>query len=127
MKLARYGEPGEEKPALADKAGRLRGLNQLYADVDAQLLAPDHLEALARIDPESLPPLPGDPRLRIPCSGMTKFVCIGLNYSDHAPIEPVWLKPGDLVELGITGLRTQRRRVVTWKTPEPHRIARKAS
>lgn len=96
MKLARYGPAGQERPALLDSQGKLRDLSIHVADIAGPALAPDSLTRLARIDPESLPLVAGVPRLG-PCVGSVgKFLCIGLNYSDHAaetgatvPPEPV--------------------------------------
>ena len=96
MKLLRYGPRGAEKPGLLDDAGRIRNLSGIVADIAGETLTPAGLGALRRIDPSSLPLVEGDPRLG-PCVGRVgKFVCIGLNYSDHAaetgakvPAEPV--------------------------------------
>ena len=96
MKLVRYGEPGEERPGLLDASGVIRDLSREIPDVVGATLSPDLLADLAALDPESLPPVPGQPRLG-PCVGQVgKFLCIGLNYSDHAaetgatvPPEPV--------------------------------------
>jgi len=96
MKLVRYGEPGEERPGLVDASGVIRDLSREIPDVVGATLSPDLLADLAVLDPESLPPVPGQPRLG-PCVGQVgKFLCIGLNYSDHAaetgatvPPEPV--------------------------------------
>ena len=96
MKLARYGSPGRERPAVVDAAGALRDLSAVIADIDGATLAPDSLAALRAIDPLSLP-LVQQPYRFGPCVGdVGKFLCIGLNYSDHAaetgatvPAEPV--------------------------------------
>lgn len=101
MKLVRVGPPGAEKPALLDGQGRLRDLSQQVADIAGDALAPDTLARLRRLDPESLPPVAGDPRIGPCVGGVGKIVCVGLNYSDHAaeagmavPPEPVlFLKP----------------------------------
>ncbi|MGU3492934.1 fumarylacetoacetate hydrolase family protein [Xanthobacteraceae bacterium A53D] len=96
MKLARYGAPGAEKPALVSADGVLRDLSGVIADIDATLLSDEGLARLAAIDPASLPVVEGQPRFGVPWTGITKFVCIGLNYSDHAaesglavPSEPI--------------------------------------
>jgi len=96
MKLVRYGRPGKEKPGLIDAAGQLRSLADVVPDIGPAQLAPRALARLARLDPESLPKVRGTPRLGVPFSGSTKFVAIGLNYSDHAaetgnpvPTEPI--------------------------------------
>lgn len=96
MKLCRYGAPGMERPGLIDEHGALRDLSGLCADIEPRHLAPEGLASLAAIDPAGLPRVAGTPRLGVPYAGMSKFVCIGLNYSDHAaeagmavPSEPI--------------------------------------
>lgn len=94
MKLVRYGETGSEKPGLIDDQGQLRDLSAHVTDIAGDMLA--DLDKLKAIDPASLPVVEGEPRLG-PCVGQIgKFICIGLNYSDHAaesgmevPPEPV--------------------------------------
>ena len=96
MKLVRYGQPGEEKPGLVDADGHLRDLSIVAGDIAGKTLMPDAMAHLASIDPTSLPRVTGSPRIG-PCVGhVGKFVCIGLNYADHAaesgmavPREPV--------------------------------------
>ena len=84
MKLARYGLQGEERPALVDAGGQLRDLSAHVADISGATLTPTGLAALAVLDPASLPLVEGEPRLG-PCVGSVgKFLCIGLNYADHA-------------------------------------------
>lgn len=84
MKLLRYGPVGAEKPGVLDKAGNLRDLSGHVADISGAVLDDASLEKLRAIDPESLPVLEGTPRIG-PCVGtIGKFMCIGLNYSDHA-------------------------------------------
>ncbi|MFG1190979.1 fumarylacetoacetate hydrolase family protein [Xanthobacter flavus] len=96
MKLCRYGAPGAEKPGLVDGDGRLRDLSGICADIGPREISPGGLAALAAVDPASLPEVEGRPRFGVPYSGMSKFICIGLNYSDHAaeagmavPDEPI--------------------------------------
>ena len=96
MKLVRYGEKGAEKPGLIDKSGQLRDLSAHVKDLDGAAYAPDSLKKLAAIDPASLPAVSGKPRFGAPVTGISKFVAIGLNYSDHAketgaaiPTEPI--------------------------------------
>lgn len=96
MKLCRIGDPGQEKPAIVDDQGRLRDLSRVRSTFDADMLSPDGLAQLAEIDPESLPLVDGSPRYGVPYSGISKFICIGLNYADHAaesnlpiPDEPI--------------------------------------
>lgn len=94
MKFARYGERGAEKPALVDANGNLRDLSAHVDDIAGDVLT--RLDDLKSIDPESLPLVEGEQRLGA-CVGQTgKFICIGLNYADHAaesgmevPPEPV--------------------------------------
>ncbi|WP_336080261.1 fumarylacetoacetate hydrolase family protein [Thalassospira sp. CH_XMU1448-2] len=94
MKFARYGERGAEKPALVDAKGNLRDLSAHVDDIAGDVLT--RLDDLKSIDPESLPLVEGEQRLGA-CVGQTgKFICIGLNYADHAaesglevPPEPI--------------------------------------
>ncbi|MCX7660200.1 MAG: fumarylacetoacetate hydrolase family protein [Caldimonas manganoxidans] len=105
MKLMRYGEPGRERPALVDAQGRVRDLSGVMTDITAQTLTPEGLEALRRLDVQALPVVEAPGRVAPPWTGMGKFVCVGLNYSDHAaeagmpvPKEPIlFLKPNDCV------------------------------
>ena len=96
MKLLRYGKSGYEKPGLLDRLDQLRDLSGVINNLDAQALSPASLKKLRAIDPESLPLVKGKPRLGVPYTGISKFVAVGLNYSDHAaeagmpvPTEPV--------------------------------------
>jgi len=96
MKLVRYGKPGKEKPGLIDAEGKLRDLSGVIADIGPDQLSPKSLARLARIKPDKLPAVRGKPRFGVPLTGSTKFVAIGLNYSDHAaetgspvPKEPI--------------------------------------
>lgn len=96
MKLLRYGEKGQEKPGLLDNNGNIRDLSAHIPDVAGQALEAASLQALAALDPATLPLVEGSPRIG-PCVGQVgKFICIGLNYADHAaesnmpvPTEPV--------------------------------------
>lgn len=93
MKLLRYGPHGAERPGILDGEGRIRDLSGVIPDVAGEVLT--RLDTL-HVDPETLPLVEGSPRLG-PCVGGTgKFICIGLNYSDHAaetgakvPSEPI--------------------------------------
>jgi 2-keto-4-pentenoate hydratase/2-oxohepta-3-ene-1,7-dioic acid hydratase in catechol pathway len=96
MKLLRYGNPGAEKPGLLDRNGAVRDLSAHAADIGGAAISPASLEKLASLDPLSLPLVPGNPRLGPCIAGTGKFICIGLNYADHAaesglsvPPEPV--------------------------------------
>ena len=84
MKLLRYGQQGQEKPGLLDGQGRLRDLSGVIPDVAGDALLPAALDRLRGLDAAALPLVPGTPRLG-PCVGhVGKFICIGLNYADHA-------------------------------------------
>lgn len=84
MKLVRYGAPGQEKPGLIDAQGQLRDLSGHVDDITGATLSGPALARLQALDPESLPPVSDNPRMG-PCVGnIGKFMCIGLNYSDHA-------------------------------------------
>jgi 2-keto-4-pentenoate hydratase/2-oxohepta-3-ene-1,7-dioic acid hydratase in catechol pathway len=96
MKLLRYGPPGREKPGLRDSDGNIRDLSKTIVQIDDAMLSPRNLAKLARIRPETLPIVKGKPRLGVPYAGISKFVAVGLNYSDHAaesgmpiPSEPI--------------------------------------
>jgi 2-keto-4-pentenoate hydratase/2-oxohepta-3-ene-1,7-dioic acid hydratase in catechol pathway len=95
MKLMRVGQPGQEKPAILDADGHIRDLSAHVKDIGGEAISPEGLEKIARIDLASLPIL-SDDRIGACVAGTGKFICIGLNYSDHAaetgakvPPEPV--------------------------------------
>jgi len=96
MKLLRFGNRGQERPGALDSEGQIRDLSGVVADIAGAALLPDSLEGLRQIDLHTLPLVAGSPRLG-PCIGSVgKFLCIGLNYSDHAaessmavPAEPI--------------------------------------
>jgi 2-keto-4-pentenoate hydratase/2-oxohepta-3-ene-1,7-dioic acid hydratase in catechol pathway len=94
MKLVRYGARGAEKPGMLDAAGGIRDLSGVIGDLAGDVLG--HLDRLNAVDPAQLPLVGGDPRLGACVGGVGKFMCIGLNYADHAaeagmriPSEPV--------------------------------------
>lgn len=96
MKLLRYGPLGEEKPGMLDANGVLRDLSHHVSDIAGAALSPASLAKLSALDPETLPVVTGTPRLGSCVAQPAKFMCIGLNYSDHAaesgmavPVEPV--------------------------------------
>ena len=105
MKLVRFGQPGREKPALVDRQGSLRDLSQHVPDIAGAALLPETLDRLRRLDPATLPEIPGNPRIGACVGAVGKIVCVGLNYSDHAaesgmavPTEPVlFLKPSSSI------------------------------
>jgi len=97
MKLLRYGQPGQEKPGLLDRDGQIRDLSALIRDIDGEALAPASLDRLRRLDPATLPPVAGTPRLGACVANVPKIVAIGLNYRLHAqeagmaiPQEPIF-------------------------------------
>jgi 2,4-didehydro-3-deoxy-L-rhamnonate hydrolase len=96
MKLLRHGAKGAEKPALIDAQGRVRDLSKVLPDITAAVLSPTSLQRLRDIKIDTLPIVEQPGRMAPPWSGLTKFICVGLNYADHAaesgmavPAEPV--------------------------------------
>ena len=125
MKLLRYGPKGHEKPGVLDASGRIRDLSAHIADVGGAALTPANLARLKALDIQTLPLVDGIPQQTVrlgACVGQVgKFVCIGLNYADHAaesnmpiPKEPVvfnkWTSaivgPDDDVEIPRGSTRT---------------------
>ena len=96
MKLMRHGAKGAERPALVDAQGKLRDLSGMLRDIGTSTLEPAALARLQSIDVATLPVVESPGRIAPPWSGMGKFICVGLNYADHAaesgvavPAEPV--------------------------------------
>jgi 2-keto-4-pentenoate hydratase/2-oxohepta-3-ene-1,7-dioic acid hydratase in catechol pathway len=96
MKLLRVGDVGEERPAIIDAEGALRDLSGIVGDIAGATLLPESIERLREINLKDLPLVAGSPRIGACVGGVGKFICIGLNYSDHAaesgmavPAEPV--------------------------------------
>ena len=96
MKLLRVGAPGAEKPCMVGPDGQYRDLSGAVRDFDAEALSPAGLARLAALDPASLPVVPPGERVGPPVPRPVNFVCIGLNYADHAaeagapiPKEPI--------------------------------------
>jgi len=96
MKLIRWGAKGAEKPGLVDADGALRDLSGHLAEIAPELLSPMGLARLRAIDTAGLPEIPAGARLGMPLTGVSKIVCVGLNYADHAaetgakiPKEPI--------------------------------------
>ena len=121
MKLLRYGPAGREKPGLLDEDGNVRDLSGHVADIAGDVLLPGSLARLKALDAASQPRVEGNPRLGACVGGTRKFICIGLNYSDHAaetgaqiPPEPiVFMKatsaivgPNDTIEIPRNALKT---------------------
>ena len=84
MKLVRWGEAGAEKPGLIDGEGGLRDLSGQVADIDGTTLSDEALDRLRALDPATLPAVEGEQRFGACVGSIGKFLCIGLNYSDHA-------------------------------------------
>lgn len=114
MKLLRYGQPGEERPAMLDAQGKLRDLSGVIEDLSDNALLPASLDKLRKLNTDALPLVEGNPRIAACVGNVGKFICIGLNYADHAaetgaeiPKEPVvfskWTSaivgPNDAVEI----------------------------
>ena len=96
MKLLRYGSAGREKPGILDSHGRIRDLSTVIPDLAGEALHPDALDRLRDLDTGTLGLVEDDVRIGPCVSGIGKFLCIGLNYSDHAaesgmkvPVEPI--------------------------------------
>jgi len=102
MKLLRHGPRGQEKPALLDAEGRVRDLSGVMLDITPHALSPQSLQRLREINIDELPVVEAG-ELAVPWAGMGKFLCIGLNYADHAaeaglplPKEPIlFMKPNN--------------------------------
>ena len=95
MKLMRVGQPGQEKPAILDAEGKVRDLSAHVKDIGGEAISPEGLKKIAAIDLGTLPVL-NEERIGACVAGTGKFICIGLNFSDHAaetgatvPPEPV--------------------------------------
>lgn len=96
MKLVRFGANKQEKPGALDSDGRIRDLSGVVSDIDGATLEPRSLDRLRAVDLSRLPIVSGSPRIGPCVASVGKFLCIGLNYSDHAaesgmavPTEPV--------------------------------------
>lgn len=121
MKLLRYGPAGKERPAILDSHGKIRDLSAQVSDIGGDALQPASLDKLRHLDINSLPLVDGNPRLGACIGSVGKFICIGLNYADHAaetgadiPKEPVifskWTSsivgPNDDVEIPRDSVKT---------------------
>ncbi|HAJ85068.1 MAG: fumarylacetoacetate hydrolase family protein [Planktomarina sp.] len=84
MKLVRYGNEGAERPGLIDTDGALRDLSAHIEDIDGRMLDDASLDSLRAVDTSSMPRVEGTPRFAPIVGNIGKFLCIGLNYSDHA-------------------------------------------
>ncbi len=84
MKLVRYGAVGQEKPGMIDSNGTLRDLSAHVADITGATIGDESIAKLRALDPNSLPAVDGSPRIGACVGDIGKFMCIGLNYADHA-------------------------------------------
>ncbi|MDM7931660.1 fumarylacetoacetate hydrolase family protein [Tabrizicola sp.] len=100
MKLLRYGPLGQEKPGLLDADGNIRDLSGVVADLSGEVLT--NLDALKSVNPASLPKVEGNPRLGACVGGTGKFICIGLNYADHAAESGMQVPPEPVIFLKAT-------------------------
>jgi 2-keto-4-pentenoate hydratase/2-oxohepta-3-ene-1,7-dioic acid hydratase in catechol pathway len=96
VKLLRFGEPGKERPGILHADGSIRDLSGVVPDIAGAALVPDSIARLRALDLDRLPKVNGSPRLGPCVGGVGKFICVGLNYSDHAaesnmpvPAEPI--------------------------------------
>ncbi|MDI3468349.1 MAG: Fumarylacetoacetate hydrolase family protein [Pseudolabrys sp.] len=96
MKLVRYGAPGREKPGIVDADGKIRDLSRVVKDIDGDMLASGGLAKIRKANVKRLKPVAGRPRIGACVGNVRNFICIGLNYSDHAaetgaqiPKEPI--------------------------------------
>lgn len=121
MKLLRYGPVGQERPGLLDEQGHIRDLSAHISDICGEFLLATTLDTLRQLDIGSLPKVQGEPRMGACVGNVGKFICIGLNYADHAaetgaqiPQEPVvfskWtsaiIGPNDDVEIPRDSVKT---------------------
>lgn len=102
MKLLRYGNPGQERPGLLDAQGRIRDLSQHIDDVGGDALSTQSLAKLASLPTDSLPLVQGSPRIGPCVANVGKFICIGLNYSDHAAETGATVPPEPIVFMKAT-------------------------
>ena len=101
MKLLRYGAPGAEKPGLLHD-GVIRDLSGIVPDIAGAAIGPEGIAKIAGVDPATLPLVEGDPRLGPCVAGTGKFICIGLNYSDHAAETGATVPPEPIIFMKAT-------------------------
>jgi 2-keto-4-pentenoate hydratase/2-oxohepta-3-ene-1,7-dioic acid hydratase in catechol pathway len=102
MKLLRWGEAGAERPGMLDAAGVARDLTGVVDDIAGAVLADAGMDRLRGLDPASLPEVPAGSRLGPCVAGTGKFVCIGLNYSDHAAESGMAVPPEPIIFMKAT-------------------------
>jgi len=106
MKLLRYGPVGQEKPGLLDATGTIRDLSTTIPDISGSSLSPAGLDKLKSLDPQALKAVPGNPRIGPCVAGVGKFICIGLNYSDHAAETGATVPPEPIIFMKATSAIT---------------------
>lgn len=106
MKLLRYGPVGQEKPGLLDATGTIRDLSTTIPDISGSSLSPAGLDKLKSLDPQALKAVPGNPRIGPCVTGVGKFICIGLNYSDHAAETGATVPPEPIIFMKATSAIT---------------------
>ena len=102
MKLLRYGAKGQEKPGLLDRDGSIRSLAGVVDDIAGSALTREGLDRVRAIDPATLPLVEGRPRLGACIGGIGKFICIGLNYADHAAESGLQVPPEPVIFMKAT-------------------------
>jgi len=102
MKLLRYGAKGQEQPGLLDRDGRIRSLAGVVADIAGSALTREGLDRVRALDPASLPLVEGQPRLGACVGDIGKFICIGLNYADHAAESGLQVPPEPVIFMKAT-------------------------
>ena len=102
MKLLRYGPKGQEKPGLLDGEGKIRSLAGVVEDIAGPVLVPAGLARLREVEIAGLPVVDGTQRLGACVGGIGKFVCIGLNYADHAAESGLKVPPEPVVFMKAT-------------------------
>jgi 2-keto-4-pentenoate hydratase/2-oxohepta-3-ene-1,7-dioic acid hydratase in catechol pathway len=102
MKLLRFGEAGVEKPGIMDTNGTIRDLSSVLTDIAGDALSDEGITRIAAIDPTTLPSVDADTRLGPCVAGTGKFICIGLNYADHAAETGLDLPPEPVIFMKAT-------------------------
>lgn len=102
MKLMRVGAPGAEKPAILAADGTIRDLSAHVSDIGGAAIGPEGLKKIEAIDTASLPVVPAGTRIGPCVAGTGKFICIGLNYSDHAAETGATVPPEPIIFMKAT-------------------------
>lgn len=102
MRLLRYGPPGKERPGLLDAQHRVRDLSHVVHDLAGGALGSDSIARIRAMDPDTLPLVDGNPRFGPCVTGVGKFICVGLNYSDHAAESGMVVPPEPIIFMKAT-------------------------